>query len=107
MRKFIIAAAVVLAPISPLMAHGNHDEEEQDRPIQQVAKDNVIKLITKGTLPASWSKAKFVETNSRTVQGARQDVVIFRNDAEPEARKLLYVALKPDGAFVSANHKLK
>ena len=61
MRKFIIAAAVVLAPVSPVMAHGNHDEEEQDRPVQQVAKDNVIKLITKGTLPASWSKAKFVE----------------------------------------------
>lgn len=37
MRKFIIAAAVVLAPVSPVMAHGNHDEEEQDRPVQQVS----------------------------------------------------------------------
>jgi hypothetical protein len=109
MRKFLIALAAVLAPVSPLIAHPDHDMEgEENQSVEQVAKENIIKLITRGRLSAGWSKAKFQETKSRTVRGARQNVVTFRNDAEPQAaRKLLFVVLTPDGDFVSAEHTLK
>lgn len=108
MHKFAIALAFLLAPTAPLLAHPDHDMEEPERPVEQIAKDNVTRLITKGKLPASWSKATLEGIRSRSAGGARQTIVTFRNNAEQKAdRKLLYVVMSADGTFVSADHMLR
>lgn len=110
MRIGILAFAALATLATPVLAHpGGHDEQyrPQRKPIAEVAQEAVVKLVTQAKLPASWSKAKPVKTAMRTKNGVQQWVVTFQNNAERRrSKRVLYVIMSDDGAFVSANHKL-
>ena len=108
MRNFCFALALTILPVTAAIAHPDHDmDEPEDRSVEQLAKDHVIKLVSQAKLPASWAKAKPQPTQNRRVRGRPQSVVAFRNDAEPQARRLFYVVLASDGAVVSADYILR
>jgi hypothetical protein len=107
LRIAIIALCGFALSASPAFAHADHDVQAP-RSIQQVARDNVVRLVSQAKLPSSWSRATVEGTRDRTSRGARQVVVTFRNNAERSAAKrLLHVVLAADGGFVSADHVLK
>ena len=107
MRIALIALAALTLHASPALAHPDHDDADHDeRPIQQVAKDSLIRLISQAKLPASWSRAAVAGTRERSVRGQRQTIVTFRNDAERDpARKLFHVVMTSAGQFVSGDFK--
>lgn len=113
MRKLFasVAAISVALTSSAAVAHpGNLFDEEYERAptIPELAKDAIYKLISQSKLPASWASAKFVSSTERTTAGAKQLVLVFRNDAiRIPATKSLYVVMTAGGQFVSANHRLK
>ncbi len=111
MRLALFALAAAVGSLTaPAIAHpGGHDDEyrPQRRPITESAQESVVKLVTQAKLPASWSKAKVVKSELRTRGGAQQWVVTFQNLAERNrAKRVLYVIMSTDGAFISANHRL-
>ena len=101
-------AALGLAIASPAVAHPDHEESRpQRRPIADIAKDSVVRLVTQSKLPSTWTRARVVGTNARQRNGAQQFVVTFQNDAERNrGRRTLYVLMTPMGDFISANHRL-
>ena len=107
---FVALAAAVGSLATPAIAHPEGHEEEyrpQRRPIADLAKDSVVKLVTQAKLPASWSKTKATKSELRTRQGAQQWVVTFQNLAERNrAKRVLYVIMSTEGRFISANHRL-
>jgi hypothetical protein len=111
MRLALVALAAAVGSLTaPAIAHpGGHADEYQPqrRPITEIAQESVVKLVTQAKLPASWSKAKIVKSELRTRAGAQQWVVTFQNLAERNrAQRVLYVILRTDGTFISANHRL-
>ena len=107
MYKLLIAFAATLMSATGALAHGDHDDQAE-RSVEQVARDNVVKLVTKGQLAPSWSKAKVLSVTSRMRGGARQDVVTLRNNAEVQAsRKTLFIVLAADRGLISSSHKLQ
>lgn len=110
MRLSFLALAALTIVAAPVAAHPDgHDKQynAERRPIAEIAKDNVVKLVTQAKLPASWSKAPSIGSQRRTKDGAEQWVVTFENKAiRVRAKQRLYVLMTPDGDFISANHKL-
>lgn len=109
MHKLLLALAVAGTATSPAIAHGDHDAKPKlgtAKPIAQTAQNEVIRLVTQAKLDASWSVAKAIKSEKRTVKGAEQWVVTFRNDAAAPAKKLLYVVLSKAGGFISVSHTL-
>lgn len=111
MRIASMALAAAVAGLSlPAIAHpGGHDDEYKPkrRPIAELAQESVVKLVTQAKLPASWSKVKPLKSEIRSKNGGQQWVVSFQNPAERNrAKRMLYVIMSPEGAFISANHKL-
>ena len=111
MRFAFFALAAALGGLAfPAVAHpGGHDDEyrPQRPPISELAQESVVKLVTQAKLPASWAKVKPLKSEIRTKNGGQQWVVTFQNPAERNrAKRMLYVIMSSDGAFVSANHKL-
>ena len=110
MRFALLALAALTLVGTPLAAHPDgHDEQYrvQPRPMAEIAKDSVVKLVTQAKLPASWSKAPSIGNKIRIKSGAEQWVVTFENKAiRNRAKQRLYVLMTPEGKFISANHKL-
>ncbi len=110
MRFAFLALAALTVVASPVAAHpeGHENQDRMERrPIAEIAKDNVVKLVTQAKLPASWSKAPSIGSQRRTKDGAEQWVVTFENKTiRVRAKQRLYVLMTPDGDFISANHKL-
>lgn len=111
MRHFLLAIVALGTFAAPVAAHPDgHDEQfraAEQRPVPELAKDAVVKLVTQAKLPTSWAKAKAIKSNVRTKNGAQQWVITFQNKAERRAnRRLLYVLMTPGGEFISANHRL-
>jgi len=109
MRIVALALAAVATLGTPALAHPDHENDRpQRRPVAELAKDSVVKLVTQAKLPASWSKARTVGSQIRTTKnGAQQWVVTFENKAiRNRAKQRLYVLMTPGGEFISANHKL-
>ncbi len=108
MRKILISTALLATFSSPVFAHPDHDEMPRPvvrKPMAEVAKDEVIKLVTQAKLPASWSSAKALKTDTRMVSGTRRWVVTFQNPAIKSAsNRTLYVVLAQNGDFVSYSH---
>lgn len=101
----LAAAGLILA--APAVAHPDHDEAPQRRPIADLARESVVTLITQTRLPATWARARLVTTSVRDRGGAQQFVVTFQNDAERNrSRRTLYVLMTPTGQFISANYRL-
>ncbi|MGS1016120.1 DUF6488 family protein [Allosphingosinicella humi] len=110
MRTLLLAFAVAGAVASPALAHPSHDakpEQASRKPIAQTAQDQVIRLVSQAKLDASWSSAKAIKSEKRTVKGAEQWVVTFRNDAAAPEKRLLHVVLADGGTFISAGHTLR
>jgi hypothetical protein len=101
-------AAVGFSVAAPAIAHPDHEEARpQRRPIGELARESVVRLVTQAKLPATWTRARVVGTNARQKNGAQQFVVTFQNDAERNrARRTLYVLMTPTGDFISANYRL-
>ena len=111
MRHVLLAAAALSLFAAPVAAHPDgHDDQPraaEPRPVPELAQGAVVKLVARAKLPASWAKAKVINSRLRTKNGAQQWVVTFQNKAEPRAsRRLLYVLMTPGGEFISANHRL-
>ncbi len=110
MRLALLALVALSVFGTPVAAHPDgHDKQYsvERRPIAEIAKDSVVKLVTQAKLPASWSKAPSVASQKRTKNGAEQWVITFENKAiRVRAKQRLYVLMTPDGEFISANHKL-
>jgi hypothetical protein len=102
-----LSALVVLS--SPVLAHGDHDEEDEAHmSAEQTGRTAIVRLITQAKLPSSWTKATLVSTKPRTVKGLRQTVLTFRNPAVTNpAQQSLFVVLDNKHAFLSAGHLLK
>jgi len=110
MRLAFLALAALTIVATPVAAHPDgHDNQyrAERRPIAEMAKDSVVKLVTQAKLPSSWSKAASIGSQMRTKNGADQWVITFENKAiRIRAKQRLYVLMTPDGEFISANHKL-
>ncbi len=110
LRLVFLALAALTVASTPVAAHPDgHDKQyrAERRPIAEIAKDSVIKLVTQAKLPASWSKAPSVGSQMRMKNGAEQWVVTFENKTiRIRAKQRLYVLMTTDGEFISANHKL-
>ncbi len=110
MRLAFLALAALTVVGTPVAAHPDgHDNQysAERRPIAEIAKDSVVKLVTQAKLAASWSKAASTGSQMRTKNGAEQWVITFGNKAtRVRAKQRLYVPMTPDGEFISANHKL-
>lgn len=110
MRLSFLVFAAAASLSAPALAHPEgHDEPSQAerRPVSELAQDAVVKLVTQGKLPASWSKATQTKRDLRTKNGKQQWVITFHNKAERRrAKQTLYVLMTPDGEFISANHRL-
>jgi len=110
MRRILGAVAAVAFLAVPALAHPDgHDQQfrVERKPIGQSAQEAVIKLVAQAKLPASWSKAKPLDTKMRTKDGAQQWVVTFRDERiRNSAKRNLYVVMNTEGGFISANHKL-
>lgn len=109
MRLQLVAFAALAACSVPASAHPEHDEQSrvERRPVADLARDAVVKLVTQSKLPASWAKAQAVKSDVRTKNGAQQWVITFENKAERRAAKRrLYVLMTTGGEFISANHRL-
>lgn len=100
-------AALGLGVAAPAVAHPDHESRPQRRPIGELARESVVRLVTQAKLPATWTRARVVGTNARQKNGAQQLVVTFQNDAERNrSRRTLYVLMTPTGDFISANYRL-
>lgn len=103
-----LAVASMASVAAPAMAHpeGEYDSRPQRKPIAELAKDSVIKLVTQSKLPASWAKVDATSSKLRTDDGTTRWVVIFDNDKIRKAsERKLYVTMTGSGEFVSANYK--
>lgn len=101
----IVLAAIAAAVAAPAIAHPEHDIVQAPATPEQEARGSVMRMITQAKLPTTWGAAKLVETKTRTRNGTNQTVVTLRNDAEPKARRMLYVVMA-NGAVVSTAHRL-
>lgn len=82
------------------------DYRPQRKPIAELAKDAVVKLVTQSKLPASWAKVDASGSDLRPKEGKPQWVVTFENPQIKNASKRkLYVTMTGTGEFVSASHK--
>ena len=111
MYRLIMAASAAALTIvaSPALAHpeGHDYDMPQRRPITELARDAMVKLISQAKLPASWSSAPVAKLDLRTKNGVDQWVVTFRNPAiRVPAKSVLYVLMTKEGTFISANHRL-
>ncbi len=108
--RFALAAfaALGLTFAAPAVAHPDHEESRpQRRPIADLARESVVRLVTQTRLPATWARARVVATDVRERGGVQQFVVTFQNDAERNrSRRTLYVLMTPSGEFISANYRL-
>lgn len=105
---FAALAAAGLTLTVPAIAHPEHDERPQRRPIAELARESVVRLVTQARLPSTWARARLITTNVRERGGVQQVVATFRNDAErTRSRRTLYVLMTPSGEFISANHRLR
>lgn len=114
--RFLIIAAVAIGSIpAALSAHPEgHDDEQFRAPpaparidIPQAARQAVVRLVSQARLHASWARVQPAGSVQRTRNGAQQWVVTFQNNAiRNAAQRRLYVIVRPDGTFVSANYRL-
>lgn len=111
MRYILLSAAILATLASPAFAHPEHEEMPRPavrKPMAEVAKSEVIKLVTQAKLQASWSSGKAIKTETKIIKGAQRWVVTFQNLAIKSASKrTLYVVLAQNGDFVSADHSLR
>ena len=114
MRVLILAAALLGIPAAASAHPEGHDDEQFRAPplaaevnIPQAARQAVIRLVSQARLHASWARLQPVSSAERSRGGARQWVITFQNNGmRNPAQRRLYVIMRPDGTFVSANYRL-
>lgn len=108
MRNILISAAILVTFASPSLAHPEHEEMPRPavrKPMAEIAKSEVIKLVTQAKLPASWSSAKAIKTDTQIIKGAQRWVVTFQNPAiKSSTKRNLHLVLAQNGDFVSYSH---
>ena len=90
MRDIFISVAILATFASPAFAHPENEEMLRPavrKPMAKVAKSEVIKLVTQATLPASWSLATAIKTETKIIKVAQRWVVTFQNPAVKAASK--------------------
>lgn len=103
-----IAAVSMAVVATPAFAHpeGEHDYQPERKPVAELAKDAVVKLVTQSKLPASWAKVDASKSDLRTTDGKTQWVITFENpQIKSASKRKLYVIMTGAGEFVSASHK--
>lgn len=105
MRKILLSVAVLATFASPAVAHPEHDEMPLPvvrKPMAEVAKSEVIKLVTQAKLPASWSSSTATNTQSKVIGGATRWVITFQNPAiRTAANRTLFIVLAQNGDLVA------
>lgn len=102
-----LAAVSIMALATPAGAHSEGDffEVPQRKPIGQLAKDAVEKLVAQSKLPASWSNVNADRAKLLTEGDTTKWLVTFENPAAKPAKRTLYVTMSGGGEFVSASFK--
>lgn len=104
MRNILLSVAVLATLSSPALAHPEHDEMPRrvaPKPMAEVGKSEVIKLVTQAKLAASWSSTTATNTESKVIGGITRTVVTFPNPAIKKASmRTLYIVLAQSGDFV-------
>ena len=103
-----VAAASMAVVATPAYAHPDRDQDyrPQRKPIAELAKQAVVKLVTQSKLPASWAKIDASDSDLRANNGKPQWVVTFENpQIKSASKRKLYVTMTGTGEFVSASHK--
>lgn len=106
---YLALIAMTFVPAQVTAHPEGHDVQErvQPRPVAEIAKASIVKLVTQAKLPASWSQAQLIGNRTRTRNGVDQLVITFENRAiRKQSKRRLYVLMTPGGEFISANHKL-
>ena len=110
MRNLLFSIALLATFVTPALAHPEHEEMPRPsvrKPMAEIAKGEVIKLVTQAKLPASWSSAKAIKTDTQVIGGTRRWVVLFQNPAIKSASKrTLYVVLAQNGDFAFHSYTL-
>ncbi len=85
---------------------GHDYERPQRKPVRELAKDAIVKLVTQSKLPSSWAKVDASGANIVTVGSEVRWVVTFENPAvKKTSERKLYVTMTSSGEFVSASFK--
>jgi hypothetical protein len=108
MRNILISAAILVTFASPALAHPEHEDMPRTfapKPKAEVAKSEIIKLVTQAKLDASWSMAPATKTETRVIGGMQRWIVTFQNAAiKSPAKRTLYVVLAQNGDLVSHSY---
>jgi hypothetical protein len=109
MHRFSLTILIAASLATPALAHPEHDEMPRriaPKPMAEVAKSEVIRLVTQAKLDTSWSSAAATKTETRVIGGAQRWIVTFQNAAiKSPAKRTLYVVLAQNGDLVSYSHK--
>ena len=101
-----VAVASMAVVATPAIAHDPLEARPQRKPIAELAKEAVVKLVTQSKLPASWAKIDASNSDLRANDGKPQWVVTFENpQIKSASKRKLYVTMTGTGEFVSASHK--
>lgn len=82
-------------------SHSHSNEVSQVRTVI-IAQEHIKRLIAKGKLESSWSKADYEESVQKKFGNKKEWVVTFKNTQVSENQKL-YVFLSLGGDFIAAN----
>lgn len=113
----VISLTVILLPISVLAGkdhdHGHshddghshsHDPVSQGK-AEEVAKQNVARLVDKGKIDKSWKSTSVAKAEKKKFGQKMEWVVSFKNDKISDTSKqTLYVFLSLTGDYIAANY---
>jgi hypothetical protein len=105
MRITLLSTAILATLAAPAFAHPEHEDmpsRTAPKPKAEVAKAEVIRLVSQAKLDASWSSTTATKTETRVIGGAQRWIVTFTNPAiKAVAKRTLYVVLAQNGDYVS------
>lgn len=80
----------------------SHEAQISNDKIKSRAQEEIMRLIKKGKLEDSWSKAEFISSERKIFKGKEEWLVTYRNDASE--KKNLFIFFSASGKFIAANH---
>jgi hypothetical protein len=105
-KALLCTIAMSLGGARYASAHPGHAHEARpeinEESAKVRAKEEVDRLVSKKKVPESWKDVAIKSMEKRTYKKGWEWVAIFE-DAQAKVNKVLYVFLKPTGAFVAAN----
>lgn len=87
-------------------SHGGHSHSHaapiEEDAVKIRAQEEITRLIKKGKLEDSWSKAEYISSEKKSFKGKKEWLVTYKNEASE--KKNLFIFLSLSGRFIAANH---